>query len=137
MGDILTFEVQDDLDYIRLNFKNPAREAIFNINLVTLDSDTIDIPECQYDKELTMNSLQFYRLCKDLYNLSETLTFDVTDNQVRFEVEGEIGSGKIKVKNGRPDDDVKQDPNNDKLSFALRYLNLFNKANSLSDVVKL
>lgn len=80
MGDILTFEVQDDLDYITLKFKNPAREANFLINLVTLDSDTIDIPECQYDKELTMNSLQFYRLCKDLYNLSETLTFDVTDN---------------------------------------------------------
>ncbi len=90
-----------------------------------------------------MNSSEFSKLCKELYALSETVEFEISSTFVKFAVEGEIGSGSIKIQTGgagggedaatsdcKPEDTVK-------LSFALRYLNLFNKAYSLSNQVKL
>ena len=105
--------------------------------MITLDSEHLGIPETEYTSEITMNSAEFSKLCKELYALSETVEFEISSSYVKFAVEGEIGSGSIKIQTAedaamdcKPEDTVK-------LSFALRYLNLFNKAYPLSQQVKL
>ena len=85
-----------------------------------------------------MNSAEFSKLCKELYALSETVEFEISSTFVKFAVEGEIGSGSIKIQTAAGDESVECKPEDTvKLSFALRYLNLFNKAYSLSNQVKL
>jgi hypothetical protein len=49
-------------------------------------------------------------------------------------VEGEIGTGSISIKTS---EDKIDNEKTVQLSFALRYLNLFNKASSLSNIVKI
>jgi hypothetical protein len=44
-----------------------------------------------------MNSAEFSKLCKELYALSETVEFEISTTFVKFAVEGEIGSGSIKI----------------------------------------
>ena len=82
-----------------------------------------------------MNSAEFSKLCKELYALSETVEFEISSTFVKFAVEGEIGSGSIKIQTAAGDEaGVECKPEDTvKLSFALRYLNLFNKAYSLSN----
>ena len=85
-----------------------------------------------------MNSLEFSKLCKELHSLSETVTIETTIDYVRFSVEGEVGSGAVEIKTsegGRSDDKKSDDVVT--LSFALRYLNMFNKACGLTNSVKL
>ena len=86
-----------------------------------------------------MNSAEFSKLCKELYALSETVEFEISSTFVKFAVEGEIGSGSIKIQTSAGDEGAMECKPEDtvKLSFALRYLNLFNKAYSLSQQVKL
>lgn len=115
------------------------RTTQFNINLITLDSEHLGIPETDYTSEITMNSAEFSKLCKELYALSETVEFEISTTFVKFAVEGEIGSGSIKIQTAAGDEGAMECKPEDtvKLSFALRYLNLFNKAYSLSNQVKL
>ena len=109
--------------------------------MITLDSEHLGIPETEYTSEITMNSSEFSKLCKELYALSETVEFEISSTFVKFAVEGEIGSGSIKIQTGGTGDDAAttdcKPEDTVKLSFALRYLNLFNKAYSLSNQVKL
>ena len=109
------------------------------MNLITLDSEHLGIPETEYTSEITMNSAEFSKLCKELYALSETVEFEISSTFVKFSVEGEIGSGSIKIQTSAGDEGAMECKPEDtvKLSFALRYLNLFNKAYSLSQQVKL
>jgi proliferating cell nuclear antigen len=62
------------------------------------------------------------------------VTFEISASHVKFQVEGEVGNGSIVIK-------TSEEKVNDQaaitLSFALRYLNLFNKAYSLSNEVKI
>jgi len=104
-----------------------------------LDSEHLGIPDTEYTSEITMNSSEFSKLCKELYSLSETVTFEISSSYVKFAVDGDVGSGSIMIKTStddlmeegtKPDDAVT-------LSFALRYLNLFNKAYTLSNSVKI
>lgn len=66
--------------------------------MITLDSEHLGIPETEYTSEITMNSSDFCKLCRELYSLSETVTFEISSSYVKFAVEGEVGSGSIMIK---------------------------------------
>ena len=85
-----------------------------------------------------MNSAEFSKLCRELYSLSETVTFEITQSYVKFAIEGEVGAGNILIKTGGTDgESLEAHRDAVSLSFALRYLNLFNKAYTLSNQVKI
>ncbi len=42
-----------------------------------------------------MNSLDFTKLCRELHQMTETVTIDATESSVKFSIDGEVGSGKI------------------------------------------
>ena len=83
-----------------------------------------------------MNSFDFTKLCRELHQLSETVTIEASIAYVKFSIDGEVGSGVIEI---QTNSDARGQAEQDKvtLSFALRYLNMFNKASSLCNYVKL
>jgi proliferating cell nuclear antigen len=150
-NDSITLRCEDEPTYLTIICQNQSnsysyltlftlehdRTTQFNINLITLDSEHLGIPETEYTSEIQMNSAEFSKLCKELYALSETVEFEISASFVKFAVEGEIGSGSIKIHTSAGDCDETKAEDTVRLSFALRYLNLFNKAYSLSNQVKL
>lgn len=138
-NDSITLKCEDEPTYLTIVCQNQKhdRTTQFNVNLITLDSEHLGIPETEYTSEITMNSGEFSKLCKELYALSETVEFEISTTFVKFAVEGEIGSGSIKIQTSADEAETSRPEDTVKLSFALRYLNLFNKAYSLSNQVKL
>ena len=80
--------------------KAEGRTTEFSLNLISLDSESLGIPETTYQSEITMNSNEFAKLCKELYALSETVSFEITQSYVKFAVDGEVGQGSIKINTG-------------------------------------
>lgn len=74
------------------------RVTEFSLNLITLDSESLGIPETSYQSEISMVSNDFAKLCRELYALSETVTFEISQGCVKFQVEGEVGTGSISIK---------------------------------------
>lgn len=109
--------------------------------MITLDSEHLGIPETTYTSEISMNSFDFTKLCRELHQLSETVTIEASLSYVKFSIDGEVGSGMIEIQtNDNPSArEAEKNPKFDKvsLSFALRYLNMFNKASTLCNYVKL
>ena len=100
------------------------------------------IPETTYTSEITMNSGEFTKICKELLLISETVTIITTLEFVKFSVEGDIGNGSIWINTTTGEID-EGDENDDriealvKLSFALKYLGMFTKAGQLCNEVRL
>jgi len=117
------------------------KKTEFSLNLITLDSEHLGIPETTYTSEISMNSFDFTKLCRELHQLSETVTIEASLSYVKFSIDGEVGSGTIEIQtNDNPAArEAESNPKFDKvsLSFALRYLNMFNKASTLCNYVKL
>lgn len=112
----------------------------FNLTLITIDSEHLGIPETQYGSEITLSSNEFTRICRELYQLSESVSIETNKQFVKFTVTGDVVGGSVKLdsnESGNNKDDyisIKVDESVN-LTFALRYLNMFTKASSLSEQV--
>jgi len=63
-----------------------------------IDSDTLGIPDTEYDVCVTMPSAEFARIVRDLSALGESVKIDVSKDGVRFSSEGESANGNIHLK---------------------------------------
>jgi len=111
----------------------------FNLNLISLDSEQLGIPDQEYSAVVSMKSDEFSRVCRELSQLSDTLIVSVNKQKITFSVGGDIGDGEITMKNktsGRNPLIIEaEEPVT--CSYAMRYLNLFNKAQGLSEEISI
>ena len=100
----------------------------------------MSIPETEYSSLITINSGEFSKICKELQALSESLTIKTRADCVQLEVEGQAGKGFVKLTSDDSDREtatVIEVSEPVEQQFALNYLNLFNKASSLSSHTRL
>lgn len=141
--DQITLQADQEATHLKIIFENPKTERTteFNLNLITIDSEHLAIPETEYASVVTLNSSEFTKICKELFALSETVSIQTNPDYVQFSVEGEVGSGSVKL--GRNDSEKREDQTLLEVheavqqQFALRYLNMFNKASILSSSTRL
>ena len=141
--DSIILKSEEDTSKLTIIFENAkqGKRTEFAMNLLTLDSEVLGIPDKDYQTKVTTNSGDFTKLCRDLYQVAETVNIEAREDSVVFSVEGDLGKGSVALSETLGDKaedktsiEVKEAV---KLSFALRYLNMFNKASSCSPVVSL
>lgn len=142
--DIITIKADDGGDSVTFMFESPNQERIsdFEMKLMDIDSEHLGIPETTYEAIVRMPSSEFARICKDLSTIGDTVVISVTKEGVKFSTGGDIGSANIVCRQNTSVDKEEektvvemQEPVT--LTFALRYLNSFTKATSLSSTVTL
>jgi len=144
--DSLALRADDDGDTVLFVFESPDQGRISNFELKLMDIDTeqLGIPDTEYKCVIKMPSTEFQRICRDLSAIGDTVIVSATKEGVKFSVTGDIGSGDMTLKNSTQS--VDNDENENVLieldepvtqTFALRYLNNFTKASSLSQTVSI
>lgn len=68
------------------------------MKLMDIDSDTLGIPDTEYDARVTMPSAEFTRVVRDLSQLGESVRIEVSKEGVRFASEGEAANGSVLMK---------------------------------------
>lgn len=68
------------------------------MKLLDIDSETLGIPDTEYDAEVRMPSTEFARIVRDLSQLGESVRIDVSKEGIRFISEGESANGNILLK---------------------------------------
>jgi len=169
--DKITVLSEDDAEKLKLTFEANERMCDFNLKLMTIDSETLAIPDETYESCICMPSGEFQRIMRDLAVLGDSCTITVIKGSVSFSAEGDVGIGSITLTESsevegevKPEMEEEQvgDEEKDKKdkkkkeavekskteivvrnkkgvtsTFALRYLNMFTKATSLSNQVRL
>lgn len=95
--DICTLKAADEADVLNLVYeaKNSDRIAEYDMKLMDIDSDTLGIPDTEYDARVTMPSAEFTRIVRDLSQLGESVRIEVSKEGVRFASEGEAANGSV------------------------------------------
>ncbi|KAH3743986.1 proliferating cell nuclear antigen [Pelomyxa schiedti] len=151
--DQLTIKAEDPnpTDTVTFLFesKDGDRVSDFDIKLMEFETDRLGIPDMEYLATVTMSSVEFQRICRDIAVIGDTVTISVKKDEVRFSVSGDLGTGNISCKHSTSTAVDKADSSAPPsittislrepvtLSFALRYLNFFTRATSLSQDVSL
>merc|ERR1712048_1350181 len=128
-----------------LNFQcessDDDRIADFDLKLMQIESEHMEIPEQHYKVVAKMPSGEFQKICRDLKEFGETMTVKADKEGITFSVQGDLGTGNVMLKPReaeKPEDKVSstvQEPVT--ATFALRYLVNFSKAAPLCGSVEL
>lgn len=168
--DKITVTADDSAENLDLNFEAPDRMCDFNLKLMSIDSETLAIPDEEYESSITMPSGEFQRIMRDLAVLGDSCSITAIKGSVTFAAEGDVGRGSITLHQSseaegavksemeieanednteKQEKKKKEEPEKVKTeisvltkegvnsTFALRYLNMFTKATSLSNKVRL
>lgn len=97
------FKYSEPLEYsskdaFRCAQKDDERMAEYDMKLMDIDSDTLGIPDTEYDASVTMYSAEFSRIVRDLSQLGESVRIEVSKEGVRFMADGESANGSILMK---------------------------------------
>ncbi|KAF8968631.1 proliferating cell nuclear antigen, N-terminal domain-containing protein [Flammula alnicola] len=95
--DICTLKAADEADVLNLVYeaKNSDRIAEYDMKLMDIDADTLNIPETEYDARVTMPAAEFTRIVRDLSQLGESVRIEVSKEGVRFASDGEAANGSV------------------------------------------
>merc|ERR1712003_409431 len=117
------------------------RIADFDLKLMQIESEHMEIPEQHYKVVARLPSGEFQKICKDLKEFGDTMQMSASKEGIKFSVQGDVGSGNVMLK---PRESEKLE---EKVTltvhepvtatFALRYLVNFAKAAPLCGVVEL
>ncbi|CAG8518026.1 766_t:CDS:2 [Ambispora leptoticha] len=142
--DIITLKADDSGDTLGLIFESPNNDRVgeYELKLMDIDQEHLGIPDTEYEAIVRMPSSEFQRICRDLAVISESVTFNVEKEGIKFTSSGEFGTGAVTLK---PHTDIDNEEASTSieltqsvtLTFSLKYLTLFSKSTPLSDQVTL
>ncbi|KAG5641580.1 hypothetical protein DXG03_004693 [Asterophora parasitica] len=95
--DECTIKAADEADVLNLVYeaKSSDRIAEYDMKLMDIDSDTLGIPDTEYDARVTMPSSEFTRIVRDLSLLGESVRIEVSKEGIRFASDGEAANGSV------------------------------------------
>ncbi|KAI0874106.1 proliferating cell nuclear antigen [Hypoxylon argillaceum] len=142
--DLVTLKAEDAPDSLNITFESSTADRIseYDLKLMDIDQEHLGIPDTEYAATVTMPSSEFKRICTDLQAMSESVTIEATKDGIKFSCNGDIGNGAVTLRNYQNVE--KEHLNVDieltepvSLTFSLKYLVNFCKAQPLSDRVKI
>ena len=97
--DSITLKAEEEPSSLNIIFENKKQKKTsdFTLSLITIDSEHLGIPDTSYSSIITMPSGEFTRICRELYQLSETVVVETNKFYVKFSVTGDVVGGSIKI----------------------------------------
>ncbi|CAE8607990.1 unnamed protein product [Polarella glacialis] len=141
-NDALKIRWQNEADTVNFQCESGEdRISDFDLKLMQIESEHMEIPEQHYKVSDRMPSSEFQKICRDLKEFGETIQLSASKDGLKFSVQGDIGAGNVLLKpreGENPGEKVTltvQEPVT--ATFALRYLVNFAKAAPLCSTVEL
>merc|ERR1711874_673504 len=142
-NDSLKVRWQNDADTVSFQCESGDDDRIsdFDLKLMQIESEHMEIPEQQYKVVAKMPSAEFQKICRDLKEFGETMHVKASKEGITFSARGDVGAGNVMLKpreSDKPEEKVLLsvlEPVT--ATFALRYLVNFAKAAPLCGTVEL
>ncbi len=131
-ADVVSFQCESGED---------DRIADFELKLMQIESEHMEIPEQHYKVVVKLPSAEFQKICRDLKEFGETMQVKASKEGITFSVQGDMGAGNVMLKPReaeKPEERVTLTVHEPvAATFALRYLVNFAKAAPLCGTVEL
>jgi proliferating cell nuclear antigen len=142
-NDTLSLYIEvDDPNKLGIRIENGEKNSITNykLNLMDLPEESISVPPATFESVITMPSIDFQKLCRDMHNIADLLEIKSVGNQLIFNCKGDIGTaehiigenniGMCYLQNNNPDNIIQG-------IFALKHLIMFTKCTNLCNQVEI
>jgi proliferating cell nuclear antigen len=137
--DTITFSVSKaESNHLTITLENgeKKRRIQYKLNLLDRDESDIKMPETAFATRITMPSLDFQKICRDMTLLSaKTVDIMNTGNTLTFRCKGPFASQTVTMGDSASEMNIDKKDNTEIISntFSLPHLVLFTKCSNLSN----
>ena len=144
-NDILTLFVEsNDTNHLGIQIENPDKnlKTTYKLSMLDINVLNISIPPADFQTVITMPSVDFQKIIRDMHNLADFIEIRNVGNQITFSCKGDFCSQETHVgteknasisitKNSQNEHEIIQG------IYSLKYLSTFTKCTNLSNVVEI
>jgi len=142
-NDTLTFFMdQDDVNHLGIKIENGEKntKTTYKLNLYDLDNETINIDPAEFNSVITLPSVDFQKICRDMHNIAEYVEIKNINNQLVFSCKGEFCQQETIITESETRGNTITSKNSNEIVqgvFSLKFLSIFCKATNLTNTVEL
>lgn len=142
-NDALTLYLEEGNESkLGIKIENSEKNTVtkYMLNLMDLHEDNIQIPPAVFDSVITMPSVDFQKICRDMHNLADNIEIKSLENQLIFSCNGQFASQETSIGEANSGLSFVQNSNPDEIVqgvFALKHLVLFSKCTNLCNNIEL
>lgn len=134
-NDVITMEIKSK-EFINISIKNEAKKTVTNFQLKLLDinEDQIELPEIDISVVTTMPSIDFQRMCRDMNNVASDVSICRSGKTFTVRCEGDFANQETIIE---CTDDTCKTEGVLRGTYSLKYLNIFTKATGMCSTVQI
>lgn len=152
-NDTLTFKIlTENTNEMIIDIHNADKQSntSFSLKLLDVDEDQFAIPEAEFETVITMPSVDFQRIARDMANLSDTIDISCIQDKLILSCEGDFASQQtciggtasqsgMQVSNTSTSTEEGEVRKQDKIggTFQLKFINLFTKCTNLCSNIEI
>lgn len=139
-NDVITMSLKkSNMDKLNLTMENREKNMKINsrIRLLDLNDERYNIPDVEFDSVIKLPSNEFQKCCKDLSNISDTVTIKNDKDRFVMSVNGDLGFMEIVLGETMNIEFNKLKDETFSENFDIKYLLLFIKNSNLCTNVEL
>tara|TARA_B110000438_G_scaffold243317_1_gene243310 strand:- start:71 stop:892 length:822 start_codon:yes stop_codon:yes gene_type:complete len=142
-NDTITFKIlSDNTNEMIINIHNAEKQSntSFSLKLLDVDEECYNIPEAEFETVITMPSIDFQRITRDMANISDTINISCIQDRLSLSCEGDFASqetiigGTMNGMHMNKKDDVQKPVGG---MFQLKFINLFTKCTNLCSNIEI
>lgn len=126
-SDVLTVTI-NDVDNMKIQIENDVKNSNtkFNLKLLWINEDELQIPEIKPTAVTIMPSVDFQRICRDMSNIGNEVKIERNNNILKIACTGDFASQETCI-------DTEQTDFSGNIGnvYPLKYINLFTKATGM------
>ena len=127
---------------LNIEIENSDKNSItkFKLNLMDLNNNKIEVPAPEFESVITMPSIDFQKICRDMSNISEEMEIKSVGSQIIFSCKGQFAEQETSI--GSSNNGITFLQNNTENNivqgiYSLKYLVLFSKCTNLCNSVEI
>jgi len=134
-NDVITMEIKSK-EFINISIKNESKKTVTNFQLKLLDinEDQIELPEIDISVVTTMPSIDFQRMCRDMNNVASDVSICRSGKTFTVRCEGDFANQETIIE---CTDDTCKTEGVLRGTYSLKYLNIFTKATGMCSTVQI
>jgi len=136
---LVMYMEQDDHVHLIIAFENKEKVKYSEImlKLLEVDDKEIQIPNMEFDNIITMPSVDFQEICRNMANIGDIVRIRSNDQKLEFFCEGDAAKQNITFEQNNSCVSFNKNDAEVEEYFELKYLNLFTKATGLCNVIQI
>ena len=125
---------------IRINNNEKNSQTTYQLNLLDMENENIQIPPAEFETELTFPSSDFQKIIRDMINIGENIEIKSVGTKLILNCNGDFASQETilgETNNGLTFNQFNEDNHPVQGIYSLKYLILFTKCTNLCQLIHL